>query len=252
LFRANYLVLLTLGAVYYVPVLVVQWTMIGTVGPVTTTTQIGAMYSRFGMVWPIIILWTAAWYSVIYTVVSDLYLGRPADIGSAISRGVPRILPTMGAAILKSIGVFIAFLFFFIPGVYVALYWFAGPTAAVLENVGPIEALQRSGKLSRDVKWHVFKTYFIVACLFIAAYVLVAIIGWIVSRLVQFVSVQATLTVMQFVISIGLMFIYPLWPIMQTLLYYDARIRNEGYDIELMAQRVGGAVPASATPAPAR
>jgi hypothetical protein len=36
-------------------------------------------------------------------------------------------------------------------------------------------------------------------------------------------------------------------PIMSTLLYYDARIRNEGYDIELMARSVGGA----AAPAPA-
>ena len=35
-------------------------------------------------------------------------------------------------------------------------------------------------------------------------------------------------------------FLYPLIPIVQTLLYYDARIRKEGYDLELMAEGLGG------------
>ena len=34
-------------------------------------------------------------------------------------------------------------------------------------------------------------------------------------------------------------FVYPLIAIVQTLLYYDARIRKEGYDLELMAQDLG-------------
>jgi hypothetical protein len=31
---------------------------------------------------------------------------------------------------------------------------------------------------------------------------------------------------------------YPLFAIVEMLLYYDARVRNEGYDIEMMAEGV--------------
>jgi hypothetical protein len=247
LFRANYAALLTLGAVYYVPILVVQWTLIGTLGPMSTASQVGAVYERLGVVYPALIIWTAAWYTVIFTFVSDVYLGRPGDIGSAMTRGLTRFLPTMMATILKSLGVVVAFIFFAIPGILLMLYWFAALPAAVLEPVGPLAALGRSGTLSRGVKWHVLKTYLLAICLFLAAYVLVLLIGWIISVFLHAVSLPAATRVLTIVISIGMMFVYPLWPIIQTLLYYDARIRNEGYDIELMAQRVGGAP----TPAPA-
>jgi hypothetical protein len=247
LFRANYAPLLTLGAVFYVPILVVQWTLVGTLGPMSTPSQVGAVYERVGVVYPGLIIWTAAWYTVIFTFVSDVYLGRSGDIGSAITRGLTRFLPTMLATILKTLGVFAACIFFVIPGIILMLYWFAALPAAVLEPVGPLAALGRSGTLSRGVKWHVLKTYLLAVCLFLAAYVLVLLIGWIISLVVHVVSVAGTTRVVTIVISIGMMFVYPLWPIIQTLLYYDARIRNEGYDIELMAQRVG----ATPTPVPA-
>jgi hypothetical protein len=245
LFRANYVPMVTLGAIYYVPLIVLNWTVIGTMRAGTTPAQIVTMYERFGITWPVIIIWTAAWYTVFFTLVSDVYLGRPADIASAMSRGLSRLVPTVLSGILKSFGVLAASLFFFIPGIILALHWFAAPATAVLEPVGPVAALGRSGVLSRGLKWHVFKTYLILFCLFIAAYFVVLVVGYFASLVVHAVSVQATNAVLQLVTSILLIFIYPIWPVTQTLLYYDARIRNEGYDIELMSQSVGAA-PASA------
>jgi hypothetical protein len=273
LLRGNYATLVTLGAVYYVPILVLQWTWIGTMRPLAPS-QVGAMFARLGITWSPIIVWTAAWYALIYTVVSDLYLGRPADIRSALRRGLTRVWPTIASSILKAIGVFTILLvffmagvflgstlvfsnpvvfagrpgvfvattcLFFIPGLILGLYWFAAPAAAVLEPIGAVSALRRSGMLSRGHKWHVFKTYFIVACLFVAAFMLAGLIGVGISLLVQAVSGTAAETVADLAVSVGLVCVYPLWPITQTLLYYDARIRNEGYDIELLAERVGSA-----------
>jgi hypothetical protein len=150
------------------------------------------------------------------------------------------------SSVLKSVCVAVATIFFVIPGIIVALGFFAAPATAVLEPVGSVAALGRSWVLSRGLKWHVLKTYLILTCLFIVAYFVVAVVGWIVSRLVHTVSPAATAAVLQIVSSILLIFIYPIWPVTQTLLYYDARIRNEGYDIELMAQSVGAGAPTSA------
>jgi hypothetical protein len=229
LLRANLSTFVTLGAVFYVPVLVIQWTLIGTLRPPTVgSPQIGAFYGRFMMVYPFFVIWTAAWYTVIFTVASDVYLGRTADIGSAVNRGLARIVPTLGVSILKAIGVGIACVFFLIPGI-------------VLEPIGVFASFTRSGVLSRGQKGHVFKAYLIAFCIFIAAYFLMILIGGILGVLARFISPAASTTITMVIIAIGMMFIYPLWPILSTLLYYDARIRSEGFDIELMARGVSTA-----------
>jgi hypothetical protein len=51
--------------------------------------------------------------------------------------------------------------------------------------------------------------------------------------------------------ALGLTLIVPIFPIVIVLVYYDTRIRKEGFDIELMAQQVGGAEPGTTNPQPA-
>jgi hypothetical protein len=248
LLRANLSTFVTLGAVFYVPVLVVQWTLIGTLRPPTVgSAQLGAFYSRFAMVYPFFVLWTAAWYTVIFTVASDVYLGRAADIGSAFSRGLTRIAPTLGVSIVKAILVSIGMVFFLIPGIILALFWFATPASVILEPIGMFASFGRSSALSRGVKGHVFKAYLIAICIFLAAYFLMILIGAILGIVARVISPAASTTITMIIVAIGMMFIYPLWPILSTLLYYDARIRNEGFDIELMSRTVSTAgAPATA------
>ena len=42
--------------------------------------------------------------------------------------------------------------------------------------------------------------------------------------------------------------LYPVLAVTVTLLYYDLRIRKEGFDIEMMASELGGRAPAAAPP----
>jgi hypothetical protein len=244
LLRANLATFVTLGAAFYVPVLIVQWTAMGTMrtpGSVTAT----AFYGRLAMIWPIFIVWTAVWYTVMFTIVSDLYLGRAGDIGSAINRGLPHLLSTIAASIVKALAVAVGFVFFFIPGIILALYFFAVPAATILEPGGLLASFGRSVTLSRGLKWHVFKTYFIVFCILLAAYVLMLVVGVSLGFIARMISPLATTIVVQVFGALGIVVTYPLWPITTTLLYYDARIRNEGFDLELMSRSVGAA-PASA------
>jgi hypothetical protein len=249
LYRSNFMMFLTLGAIFYVPVLVVQWTMIGIMPRATTMSQVGAIYERMAIVWPLLAIWAAAWYAIIMTLIADIYLGRTPDLGSATSRGISRLVPAIVSSLIKSILVGIGIAFFLLPGIYLALYFFAVPSAAILEPIGLTGALGRSGKLSNGLKGHVLKTYLLMMCLFLAAYVLVIMIAGVVAFFTHSFSTTGTPVLIQFVAALAVIAVYPLWPITAVLLYFDARIRNEGYDIELMAQNVAGAAataPASA------
>jgi hypothetical protein len=247
LYRSNFMMFLTLGAIFYVPVLVMNWTIIGIMPRATTISEVGIIYERYAVAWPITAIWAGASYAIIMTLIADIYLGRTPDLGSAVARGMTRIVPAIVSGLIKSVLVGIGTVLFLVPGIYLALRFFAVPSAAILEPLGLTGALGRSGRLSDGLKGHVFKTYLILICLFLAAYVLVLAVTGVIAYLTHSVSALAMPAVIQFVVALAVIAVYPLWPITAVLLYFDTRIRKEGYDIELMAQNVGGA----ATTAPA-
>jgi hypothetical protein len=246
LYRNNFATFLMLGAVLHVPIITVQWTLLGALQPVM---------ARGGTVAPIVttvvlvaclIMWGTACYTVIITVVSDLYTTGTADIPSAIRRAVPRVGAAIGASFLASLRVLFGFLLFIVPGILLALGWFAIPTVTILEPLGPTAALARSSALSRGLKGHIASCFTILGLLTFAINILASLIGGGVALLLHG-QVRTGLLIVQIVSAIASICLATLPPIMSTLLYYDARIRNEGYDIELMARSVGGA----AAPAPA-
>jgi len=103
---------------------------------------------------------------------------------------------------------------------------FAYRVAIVLERRGASASLHRSSNLVRGSTVKVILTFLLVLAIYLAVYGLIFAMVAIPSGSV--LIAQSTVGVL------GL-FIYPIIPIVTTLLYYDLRIRKEGYDIELMA-----------------
>ena len=95
----------------------------------------------------------------------------------------------------------------------------------VLERKSVFASFGRSGELSRDLKLHILSALGLVFLIRIAVTIgALIVVGVIPQQIVQ--HVLSTL------ISIV---VYPLVGITDALLYYDARIRREGFDIEMMA-----------------
>jgi len=232
LYRGNFLMFLTLGAVLYVPLLVVQWTAIGATNPSALAVFAGLAF---------FLVWGAGWYGVITVVVSDLYTTGTADIASAIQRTQGRIGPVLGASAIGIVGAFVGFLLLVIPGIYALLCWFAIPAVAVLEPLTPLTALARSTALSKGLKGHIGTCLFLLGLLTGAINLLVTFFAAALVGLLSKGAMAGALTVAQFVSGVVTVCLGTLPPIMATLLYYDARIRNEGFDIDLMARSVGGA-----------
>ena len=75
---------------------------------------------------------------------------------------------------------------------------------------------------------HIFGTLRLAFLIFFVVYFAIAIIAAMTGSVV----ISTVLTVAASIIA------YPLFAIVEMLLYYDARVRNEGYDIEMMAEGV--------------
>ena len=163
---------------------------------------------------------------------SDAYLtGGHPDLGNAFRQVLPRVPAIMGAAILLSFLVVIGFLALIVGAFYVLARYFAIVQAIVLEDKGIGEAFSRSSELSKGRKRHVLNTLLLVFLIFFVLSIAVQMVAAMFGSEVLSTVLQTLFTIVA----------YPLIGIAQMLLYYDARIRAEGFDIEMMAGALGPA-----------
>lgn len=162
---------------------------------------------------------------VVTVIASDVYLGVPADAVRALRVALPRIIPLLVTGVVSLTLIAIGAVFFLIPALYPLARFFAVRQAVVLEGAGAITALERSSQLSLGVKRHVLNTLLLVilvtSAISIGAGAMVSIIP---SRIL----LNVLLTALHIVL-------YPFFGITETLLYYDIRIRKEGFDVEFLA-----------------
>jgi hypothetical protein len=230
LYKQQFARFVTLQAVLYIPWLVLSVTLSRTVGIDLISGQDPDLGNLFA-----VLLFFFVWYALmdgtmVYAA-GQAFLGREVSIEEALRHGLARLLRLELTELYKWLVVGLGFLFFIIPGLILFARYFAIPATVVLEEHGVRRALQRSRELAAGMKGRILA---------------VLVSAWLVYFLVYIsvVALLAGLTRSQ-VIAEGLMmvvsvFVYPLFFILTTLLYFDARIRKEALDIELMAAQLGG------------
>jgi hypothetical protein len=254
IYRQHFASLLAISAVGYLPVLVlnVLWALV-LPGSFETADDaaavaLGANQAPWMVLLGLMVLtvfWIPVFWASLVFAVSEHYLGRHVDVGTAISTAFSRYGSVTGSTIVKVILYSIGFIFFIIPGIYLYLRYFAVPTTAVIERRLAGEALERSSVLSRGIKMKLFGTM---------------VLAWLLAMIV-YIAVLAIAAGLSFVLPTGIgavvlqvsqplatILVLPLIVGVETLLYYDARIRQEGYDIEVMSaglDPVTGAAPAT-------
>lgn len=262
LIKQHYKPLLLLSALGYIPMLIVSLFMPQpTPGEVMSTEEILAFYARLPLMLPAFVWLLVTWTSMI-VVASEIYLGRDASPRAALRAVLSRFWPLLGGTLLKWLWISLWTLLFIVafsivgallliplgPAagaivgiaaglgavvfmfVIYARYFFVG-TAVALENAGAVASVKRSVTLTAGHRWHIIKAtllfYILVMVVWLTAWSLVALVTR--NLVVSGVVGQATIIL-----------VFPLIPAVTALLYYDLRIRKEGYDLELMAQSLGG------------
>jgi len=173
----------------------------------------------------------------IAVIARDVYLDRTPDVAAAYRIVAARFVSLAVVSISVVIMLTIGLIFLFLPVLYPLSRFFAARQAVVLEGLGPWRALGRSSELSVGVKWHIIGTLILGGLLTIIISLGAGLAaGMIPSNVVQ--RIVETL--------IGVC-VRPFFSIVETLLYYDVRIRKEAFDIEYMAGADSAAAPSSAT-----
>ncbi|HVZ82036.1 MAG TPA: hypothetical protein VG893_00055 [Terracidiphilus sp.] len=155
----------------------------------------------------------------------------------------------------------LALAIFGLTGISLILYVAIGLTislsfpALVLEESRWVDALKRSWSLVRGVRWRLF---FLWVSVFVAGWTIQIALRWGIYFLVSIAHLRGMLQIhggfglsfslYYFVNALFTAIVGPIYPIALTLIYYDQRIRREGYDIEWM-MRVAGLNSSEAMPA---
>ena len=228
--RRNFVPMITVVAVAYVPFLVLQMTVFRGLLVVAMSGRLVDLSTGMTLAYyTVSLIWFALIDAAMTVAASDAYLGRPVDVLAAFRRAGPRLGATMIGIGLKYLLILIGLLAFFVGSLYPLALTFATTATIVLEGMGPIAGVRRSGALSRNLKGHILVALIMVYGLYF---------GVIGGAGVAF-TLLGNQTAIQLFSAVATILIYPFVPTVQMLLYYDARIRKEGFDIELLAQRVG-------------
>jgi len=253
LYRRRFVPLVTIAAVVYVPLGIVQAVLVGLfLGSVMKTPTPGQ--DLFGFSTPMIVgaaggglllygLWLIGYaivYAALAVAISRSYLGaevRPADAYAQVTRNIGPLLVTW---LIVGLITFLGFLLCVIPGVYAAVALsFAWPLV-VLEGLGPGAAVNRSAELVKGYWWRVFGTMLLFGLIVAVIQAAVSMPFGIAFAVLGAAGAPGLAQGLQQLVSTLLgMLLLPLTMTGLVILYYDLRVRKEAFDLQLMADQIG-------------
>jgi hypothetical protein len=160
---------------------------------------------------------------------SRAYLGEEVDVAAVVREMMPRMPRVVVATLFRYLFIGIGFLGLFVGSLYFLARYFAVTPAIVLEDAGIGAAFARSTALSHHRKRHI-----------INALGLIGVIYWVLGMGLSMLTLAIGNFQLQLIAgAVFTILAYPVIAITGMLLYYDARIQDEGLDIEMMAAALG-------------
>jgi MFS family permease len=186
----------------------------------------------------------AASQSATVVAVSAVHLDKPISIGTAFGAVKGRLLKIIGIMIAMWVGLAVGFLLLIIPGIILSLGWALTIPVAVIENKGLKESTSRSWFLTKGDRGRIFVVAFLfVVLLYIMMILLQGPLLFALgsSRLVMRTTFPGWFLVLNSVATfISECLVGPLLTIALSLIYYDERVKKEGFDLQLMLHSLQG------------
>lgn len=203
----------------------------------------------------LLLILSIATYAALTFAISEVIVGRPVTASDAYQRARQRYLPVLGLSIVY--GLAIVLMMVTIVGIPAAIYfgvaWAVSFPVIVIEQTRVLAALGRSRALVRGNWWRVLGTL-----------IMLGLIGFVVSLVLSLPMFLFTILAMLFEPgSIPAMTMQALGALVSAvgslvtgvvaycaivLLYYDLRVRKEGFDLELLARQLDADRPALSPP----
>jgi hypothetical protein len=174
-----------------------------------------------------------------FRAVADAYLGEQISWRSSLRYALKRLPAVVAVSIVSTILIGIGTLLCIIPGIYLWGAFYVAIPVALVEGIGPFRALGRSRDLVQGRWWPTIGVAFV-------GYTLVFLVSAALAALVIGVAAAGSSqhTAVGFVLAtvsstVGSMLTTPAVAAFATVLYIDLRVRKEGFDLLLLAQRLG-------------
>lgn len=156
-------------------------------------------------------------------VVDDLVRGRPAVLGRALERTLPRAGAALLAVIVKYVVMVLWSVLFVFPMIWAAARYFAVATAMEVEGLAPFAAIARSKELARGNNLRIIGVAGI-------PYVL-GVVALIFAQQVA-LALHASPTTLVVTSALAMVVLFPFMAVPGIFLYYDIRTRREGLDLD--------------------
>ena len=171
-----------------------------------------------------LLVFTMVYVAMIYGVFQDMR-DQPFNLMEGLGRGLTRFWPLIGLWICAGLGATAGFILLIIPGVILIVMWWVAAPACVLERLGPIRSLERSGDLTRGNRWRIFA---VILVIWLGSTFVGSIVG-VVPTLMQLPIVAAVLQYLWNTLTTA----YHL--IATVVAYHELRFAREGIDTSSIA-----------------
>ncbi len=169
-------------------------------------------------------------------VVAASYLGDELDARTALRATGRRWWALTAAWILVHVLEVLGGLACILPGLLLMALFMAVAPAIVVEELGPIQGMRRSARLLKPRIWPVLGIALVSGLL---ASVLGSALGFVPQTAALLVGLRWGWVLLAAGGILTGVVTTPFVAIVATLVYFDARIRNEGFDLQVMARDLG-------------
>ncbi|MEA2123773.1 MAG: hypothetical protein QOI80_555 [Solirubrobacteraceae bacterium] len=165
-------------------------------------------------------------------------VGAPAGAAESLRYAAKRLGPLIWISILYALALVVGVLMCFVGVVWLGVLFCLATPALLFEEARGGAAMRRSRQLIEDHWWRVFGAL-------VVGYLIVAVLQGILGALVGGVILaqsdsELTNAVLVTLVSIvGFALSLPFASALLTYIYFDLRVRKEGFDLQLLAQRIG-------------
>jgi len=180
---------------------------------------------------------------------SEIYLGREPGIGNSIRFGARRAgsmlwiillmtLAMFGMAAISALFALLGVLIFIGLATFVFVRWWLAMPSLLLEDKRGLSALRRSRELVEGNWWRLFGALLVIG-------IFVAIVGVLLPQLVLSAAegigrdhFNLWLALFDVLNALGRIVAAPILAAAAIVLYYDLRVRKEGFDLELLVDQL--------------
>jgi hypothetical protein len=250
LYTSNFSLMLGITAAAYVPFYLIMVIIESRVG-VNVQAPSGLSTLLFQIVF--MILWASIAFPIASGAatyaISERYLGNEVTIGEALRLALSRFWTLSIAQITATIRVLFGFLLLIVPGILWMLSYALIVPAVLIEGQNATPSLRRSRDLVKGHRGKVFCVMFIINLL---QGILALGVSMVSGMIFNSDSAGGAVlnSAMNNLLSI---FLTPLGIVATILLYYDMRIRKEGFDLEMLSRAITpNAESVAAVPTPSR